>query len=98
MKPRLSDHDRETIKDIYEEVKKIPATLKDLDQIEMLLTKAIGVAEKYGTVQNDLLKGLHETAAQQLSKARSLPARDKGKWQAVADLKLHLIGDLIGWF
>jgi hypothetical protein len=96
-KDEISNEDKIAFREIYEQVKKTPPDLSFLPQIESLLNKALQIAEKYGTT-HPLYFSLDQTMQEQLIPAKKIQGKPKDKSYALADLKLFILGDLLGWF
>lgn len=97
MKLLIPETDRKRLKTIYESLKQTKGELQDLGKIEKLAAEALVVAAIQGT-HTALYQSLQQTVQEQLRKAIALPDRDKGKPAAIAEARLFLIGDLLGWF
>ncbi|HEV7620214.1 MAG TPA: hypothetical protein VGO09_00700 [Flavisolibacter sp.] len=95
MSINISNNDRAKLRTIYDELKNMMPTFRDLERIEILLNSAIQIAEKYGHRGNELLKDLLQTQLQQLKPAKESKAMKK--ITVIEDLKLYLQGDLLGW-
>lgn len=94
----LSASDRNQLKEIYKKVKKLNEMTVRLKTLESCLERAIVIAERYGSVNNPLLDDLLRTRQEHLERAKLLPAGKKDFRKALADVRLFILGDLIGWF
>ena len=98
MKPILSDADRDKLRIIYTRLLSLNGGKLEVGVMEDLLNQAIIIAEEYGSVDNDLLLSLKQTANEQLPLAKKGSIKYRKRQEILSDLKLHLLGDLLGWF
>lgn len=94
---QISLEDNLKLKEIYYELKALVVDTRSTAEIEVFLQRAINIAAGYGAA-HPLYITLQQTAAVQLKAAKKLLPRSINRIAGIADLKLFLMGDLLGWF
>ena len=95
---QITDTDRQRLKEIYFELKNMTISVYSLAKLEALLKESLVIASREMNKATELQNSLNQTLIVQLTAAKKTPDRDKNKLRAIEQVRLFLMGDLLGWF
>jgi phosphoribosylpyrophosphate synthetase len=95
---KLPEEERQQLNAIYKELKELIIESRSIARLERLFNSAMEIAERNQGRASMLKQDLINTSQSQLTRVKAMDEMDSKKIMAITELRLFLMGDLIGWF